>query len=265
MENIESKYRVNSVHKAFQIIECLSKESPRGMTQTELQKVTRLKKATLFVLIATLLENKVVRYDEGTKQYRLGFRLTSWAGAVDAGNDLKQTGYKYLEKLTTLTLETSHLAVLDGNEIIFIDKVESSEPLKMSSKVGSRHSLDAPATAKAIFAFLEPKIQEKLLASMKFEKLTSNTVTGKEQYLQRTAEAIHLGYAIDDEEILPGTRCVAAPVFNGNGKVCAAIGITAPAIRLTRERVSEVGEIIKKVARGLSEELGFVTAIEQVA
>jgi DNA-binding IclR family transcriptional regulator len=252
----QEKYRVNSVYRVVQIMDCLARASAEGLTRPELQASLNLKKSTLFVLLATLLDLKMVTFNDISKRYRLGTRVLLWAGEAEKANELRYIGLKHLEKLTGITRETSHLAVLDGNEILFIEKVESLEPLKMSSTVGARHPLQAPAPAKVLFAFQDREIRNKLAGEIKFKKHTENSIRSKKEYMERALETARTGFAVDDEELLIGTRCLAGPVFNRQNKICAAIGITAPALRFTRERIPEMASSVLKVAREFSFELG---------
>jgi DNA-binding IclR family transcriptional regulator len=251
-----NKYNVNSVSKALAIVELLSRRAPKGLTMPEMEAPLKIKKSTLFVLLATLVNESLLTFNETTRQYCLGLKLFEWGSSAAKGLELKALSTPFLEALTERTRETSHLAVLDGPGVLFIEKVESPEPLKMSSSVGARFSLHAPATAKVLFAFQEDTIRKKLLDKMTYRRYTKNTIRSRKAYLKQTDKTARLGYAIDDEEVLEGTRCIAGPVFDRYNKICAALGITAPANRLTRDRIPETAEKVMKAAQALSLALG---------
>jgi IclR family acetate operon transcriptional repressor len=251
-----NKYNVNSVSKALAIVELLSRSAPKGLTMPEMEGPLKIKKSTLFVLLATLVNESLLTFNETTRQYCLGLKLFEWGSAAAKGLELKAPAFPFLEALTESTRETSHLAVLDNAEVMFIEKVESPEPLKMSSSVGARFPLHAPATAKVLFAFQEKAAQKKLLDKMTFRGFTKNTIRSRKEYLKEIEKTARLGYAVDNEEILAGTRCIAGRVFDRYNKICTAVGITAPANRLTRDRIPETAEKVMKTAKALSQALG---------
>jgi IclR family transcriptional regulator, KDG regulon repressor len=249
-------YRVNSVYKAVQIVDALAAASPQKLTMPQLEKRLRLRKSTLYVLLSTLTDERLVSFDGVTRQYCLGPKLSDWAGAAGLGDgDLKTLALRSLQELTERTRETSHLAVLDGNQVMFIEKVESPEPLKMSSRVGSRFPLHMPATAKCLVAFQSEEEKTRLMKRMDFKACTRNTLSGPKAYQKALGKAKRNGYAVDNEEIYMGTRCIAAPVFDADQKVIAAIGITAPASRFRRADIPRMARIVKGCAAGLSESL----------
>lgn len=249
------QYQVNSVFKAINIVQFLTDKAPKGFTMAELQQNLGLKKSTLFVLLNTLVSERLITLNEESRLYYPGNRLLEWGSAVGKGNNLQSLAPAFLEKLTAQTRETSHVAVLDSDKIMFIDKVESPEPLKMSTNVGARLPLHYPATAKAIFAYLSPEKQAKLLKTMTFERMTANTITSSHGFMAHIENVKSQGYAIDNEEVYIGTRCAAAPVFNAQGRVVAAIGITAPALRFKQEDIPRMAAIVKEIAADYSKHL----------
>ncbi|MBL8025446.1 MAG: IclR family transcriptional regulator [Fibrobacteres bacterium] len=250
METLSARtYNVNSVEKAVKIIQYVSDNvTSSGLSMIELQKALNIKKSTLFVLLATLVRERILNCNTDTHRYFAGNRLLEWGSAVGRQMDLKSLAPRFLQELTERTRETSHLAILDGDKIIFVDKVESPEPLKMSTSVGVRLPLHTPATAKSIVAFQNNETREMLIESINFEKQTDNTIKNADQYREVLLQVNQRGYSLDNEEIFVGTRCAAAPILNRKGIAVAAIGITAPALRFTTDKIDEMVAIIKDVA-----------------
>jgi DNA-binding IclR family transcriptional regulator len=152
--------------------------------------------------------------------------------------------------------ETVHLAVLDRTEVLYIERVEALRSLTMGSKLGGRNPVYCTALGKAILAY-SPDIEvEQILAACRMEARTRNTFTSA-LALKRELERIRdRGYAIDDEEIEDGIRCVSAPILNSVNRAVAAISVSGPSSRITPNRFELIGKTIVKAARELSAHVG---------
>jgi DNA-binding IclR family transcriptional regulator len=149
-----------------------------------------------------------------------------------------------------------HLAVLDRAEVLYMERVEAQRSLTMGSKLGGRNPVYCTALGKAILAH-SPAIEvEQILAACRMEARTRNTFTSA-LALKRELERIRdRGYAIDDEEIEDGIRCVSAPILNRTNRAVAAISVSGPSSRITPNRFELIGKTVLKAAREVSGYIG---------
>jgi DNA-binding IclR family transcriptional regulator len=162
----------------------------------------------------------------------------------------------FLEGLVHDSGETGHLAVLDGGEAIYIERVEALRALRVPSAIGRGYPAHATNLGKVLLADLSRERVEEIVAERGLAAYTPHTITGLEE-LEAELERIRvLGYAIDNEEYDEGLRCIGAPVRDHSGHVVAALGIGGPVTRITPDRVDELAELVMTAARGLSRRLG---------
>ncbi|CCM78292.1 IclR family transcriptional regulator [Rhizobium mesoamericanum] len=154
---------------------------------------------------------------------------------------VKEAWRPALEQLVTETLECAHMAVLVDQRVWYIDKVDSSLPLKVDHPVGALSPLHCTALGKAFLAF-GGAVSEGPLAS--YTPRTLTTRRALEEEITRTRAR---GYAVDDEEFAFGIRCVARPVYDEDGRMIAAIGVSGPSVRVSDQRLAELGKIVSSV------------------
>ncbi|MDQ8183827.1 IclR family transcriptional regulator [Pelagicoccus sp. SDUM812005] len=175
-----------------------------------------------------------------------------------AGNiDLRAAARPVLQALTSSSDETCHLAVWDQGRALIIEVSECSHPLSAASKPGTRAYVHASSTGKVLLAYLFIEELESVWAPQDRVSLTRNTTTSVQGLRAELAKVLKNGYALDDEEYHVGVRCVAAPVFSSDGRVCAGVGITASSARFTKRRVGELSKLVKQAAADISRLLGW--------
>jgi DNA-binding IclR family transcriptional regulator len=165
-------------------------------------------------------------------------------------------GRPILQKLWTATGETVNLAILDGQQILYLDVIESSHTFRLSSQVGVRRPVYCTALGKAMISQLPADELKELLASLTFERFTPHTLTQPAKLCKELEKMRSQGYAVDDEEAVLGARCVAAPIFDANNKVVAAVSVSGPLTRVTAEKAPMIGALLKKAAHAISRRLG---------
>jgi DNA-binding IclR family transcriptional regulator len=162
--------------------------------------------------------------------------------------------------LSETVKETVHLVVLDRGKALYIDKVDlhpKASGLQMVSRLGSRISLHCSSVGKILLAYMQTTEAEKLISGIGLDKRTSNTITDPKKLMRHLSLIRENGYAIDDEENEEGIRCVAAPIRNGSGRVEAAVSISGPTTRITRERIeTDLKNRICETAMGISAQMG---------
>jgi IclR family KDG regulon transcriptional repressor len=251
---------VQAIERATLILDTLSQKA-RGVSLKELSAEVALPKGTTHRLLASLAYFGYVRQDLGTRDYLLGFRLVELGNRLLNQLDLRTEAKPLLLELGRKVKETVHLVILDQNDVLYIDKVESDENpggLRMASRIGSRTQAHSCAVGKVLLADLSEDQLDEYITQQGLPKLTERTLTDPAQ-LKEHLEVVRMqGYAVDDEENEQGIRCVAAPIRNESGKVIAATSISGPAIRITRERIRDtLQREIMETAASISSRLGF--------
>ncbi len=248
------RYLVAAVERALGILENVD-GSLRGTGVSELSRRLGLGKSTVHRLCATLEHRGYLVRDPHTGRYRLSLRLFQIGSAALSELDLPRRALPALEALAAAVEETVHLAVLDGDEIVFIAKVDSPHPLRLYSQVGRRSPAHCTALGKVLLAHAAPEVRSRILARP-LRRYTATTITDPAM-LERTLEDVRRrGYAVDDQEFEEGIRCVAAPVRDYTGRVVAALSVSAPAARLPRARFPALAEHVIAAAGQVSHALG---------
>lgn len=242
-----------TVDKALRILELLEEGDLRLV---DLAARLDEHKSNVQRLLATLQRHGFVRQDERTKRYSLGMGILHLASATLAKMDLRDAARETMQRLGDLTGETIHLGVYDEPHVVYIDKIESTFPIRMYSRIGARAESYCTGVGKAILAFLDEYQFERYLGMVDFTRFTPRTITSAEG-LREELERIRLrGYALDEQEHEEGVRCVAAPVFSFDGRVAGSVSVTAPAFRKSEKEVRSLSPTVLEAAKRISNNLG---------
>ncbi len=254
---MEDRYAIRSVDRAIDILECVAGENG-VLTVDQIAAATGLPKTTAFRVLATLAARRLVERDEQTGAYRLGM-LSLVIGARAMGDlDLRRSARPHLEQLVADTGETVHLSILSDDKALCIDKLDASRSMRMASFVGFLDPLHCSGVGKALLAFQDEPTRAQLLARMQLEPHTPHTITDRPGLVAQIDEIRARGYAIDDEEIEEGLRCVAAPIRDHSGHVVAAVSISGPTTRVTEENLKTLANAVESCAQTISRELGVL-------
>lgn len=242
-----------TVNKALRILELLEEEDLRLVDLAE-----RLgeHKSNVKRLLATLQRHGFVRQDERTKRYSLGMGILHLASATLAKMDLRDAARETMQHLGDLTGETIHLGVYDEPHVVYIDKIESTFPIRMYSRIGARAECYCTGVGKAILAFLEDYQFERYLDMVELTRFTPRTIMSTEGLREELARTRLRGYALDEQEHEEGVRCVAAPVFGFDGRVAGSISVTVPAFRQSEKGLRNLAPTVVEAADGISGRLG---------
>jgi len=253
-----------ALEKAIDILEAVG-ERPDGMSQTDLTARLALPRTTVYRLLATLVARGLLRRDPVRKVYCLGFRCFEMARQAYANPDLAAAAAAELRALRDLTGETSYLAALDGLEVISLERYDGAHSQRSSAVLGQRKPAYCTSQGKAILSALDAATRDALVRDMVLKPLTPLTITDRRRLQAELKITAARGYAIDDEEIVLGVRCVGAPVVDPAGKVRGAISVAGPAWRLTRERVELLGPELADAARRIGAQLPFLPLVASAA
>jgi DNA-binding IclR family transcriptional regulator len=248
-----TRNRSSSLRRALTIIDFVAEFTgdSGGPRLAEISAGVGLNKTTILRLLAPLLDDGLITYTADSARYRLGPR-TAYLGSVYLERlDLRDIARETLVALVEESGETAHLVVLEGLEVVYVDKVESPSQVRMYSRVGSRLPAYCTSVGKAFLAHL-PQSMIPRVAENGMPRRTPNTITTEEGLRAELAAIREQGFAVDDVENELGIRCVGAAVFDHANAPVAAISISGPDTRVTRDRVPELGGLISRAAIELS-------------
>jgi IclR family acetate operon transcriptional repressor len=248
-------YQVPMAFRVLKIFEAFQARGPR-LFLTEVMELCHIPKASAFRLLETLRSAGYLARDEN-RRYRLTYKLIEIAAVAQQRDPLRRQALPVMEQLHAELSETINLGILEENQIVYAEVLESPQPLRMVPRIGARACFHATALGKAIATWLPPETIDSLLQNVKLQKFTPKTITTKEAFRRELARIRDLGYAIDDEEETSGCICVAAPVFDGRSRVVCAISASGPGSRMPRSRVAQVGRHVRDACGELSRKLGF--------
>lgn len=223
----------------------------------EIVEATGLNKSTAFNLISTMEYWGFLEQDETTKAYRLGTHLMRLGEIARKSVAIIDLARPYMEKLRDEVNETVQLARLQGAFTVYLEKVESDQPIKTYSQRGDMLPAYATGLGKAMLAYKgEDYVLQHFSGSLK--RFTGSTIGSGEQLLEALREIRREGISKDDGEYIDDLVCYAAPIFDYRGRVEYAISVSVPSYRLSGEKEEAIQRGIRQKAGLISRELGYM-------
>jgi IclR family transcriptional regulator, KDG regulon repressor len=247
---------INSLSRGVQIMRLLA-DQPAGLGVTQLADRLNVDPSTAYRLLATLEQHGFAAQDAGTKKYSLGYGVLEIASGVLSRLSVVEIAQSHVRAIAVSTGENTHLAVRDRQSAVFVGCEPATGMLRVETTLGKAEPLHCTAVGKALLVdFTRAELLD-LFGDKPLQRFTSHTITTIDELETELVRARRLGYAFDDEELHSGVRCISAPVRDRAGRIVAAFGISSPSVRLTRERIGEIGEQICASARAISAQLGY--------
>lgn len=248
---------VQSIERAFAIIELLDARGELGIA--DISRLLSLERSTVHRIVSTIKKLGYLNQNPLNHKYSNSFRFFEIGNDVVKRLGLRQQASPFLRELSEKTHEAVNLAILDGDRVIYIDKIESQSTIKVDLSVGKRFPAYCTGLGKVLLAYLpETKILE-IVGPPPFQKYTENTVVSLEQLLSQLREIRTRELAWDNEEYVQGLFCIAAPVRGSSGDVVAALSVALPKFLYAEEprKIESVGVLLLDVARRFSRSLGY--------
>ncbi len=246
---------VQSLTRGLQILETLG-DAEGGLTLTDIARRVALPASTAHRLLTTLEKLDYVYRAGDLGLWYVGLQAFTVGSSFLASRDFVAQSHVSMRRLMEQSGETANLAILDGTEAVFIAQVQCREMMRILVKLGSRVPLHASGVGKAIFAALPDEQVDAILKVKGLPRITEHTVTVPETMWAVLKAIRQRGWSFDDEEHAPGTRCVAASIFDEHAEPLAAISLAGPASRLPDERIRQLGPIVAHAAEELTRKLG---------
>ena len=243
---------LSSVKKALELLDHFTVERPE-LGLAEISREVDAHKSSVFRVLTTLNAAGFLEKDSLSGKYRLGLKILDLAGRVWGRYDIRQISAPFMEELARQTEEVIHLAVLDGADIVYLEKKGQGQILTVATRVGGRNPAYASSMGKILLADLSESELKGILGQGKLKKLTPNTIDEIPKLIKELASIRKQGFALDNEETFPGIRCVGAPIRDARGRVIAAVSATVPAQRMDDKRIRELWRLVTNTARMISE------------
>jgi IclR family KDG regulon transcriptional repressor len=245
---------LKSVQKTFNVLEILCNQGETGVS--EIARRLAVGRSTAHRLLATLIDLGYVEKTAKTNRYVPTLKMFEIGVATINRTKLQSVSRPFLVMLSTDFKETINLGIIDKGEVVYIDKIESPQSLRMDIKIGSRVPAFCTALGKAMLAYSDESEMKEFIQAQKIPAHTNRTATSITSFKDSLLKIRKQGYAIDEEEFIEGVRCIAAPIKNYTGRVVAALSISGPSIRMTYEKLAQLKDPLINATWEISKKLG---------
>jgi len=248
-------YDITSLQRGLRLLHLFS-ESPRGLTAKQVAGLSQLPVSTVHRFLANLVTASFLSCD-GDGHYHLGIACFAIGQAAAGQLDIRRLSLPYLTELNQQTRETIHLTVRHGLAAVYVEKLDSPEPLRIHSRIGAGVPLYCTAVGKILLAYTPVEELDRILSELRIKRLTPNTVGNLQELKGELYRVRKNGYACDLEEHEMHIRCLAAPIWDHTGSVRSSLSITAPAVRMPVTRLRQVAPLIQDAGLQISRQLGY--------
>jgi DNA-binding IclR family transcriptional regulator len=241
-----------SVGRALHLLAALE-AGPKSLD--ELALGAEVHKTTVLRLLRTLEADRFVTHDEHHR-YALGSRLFDLANSALAQRDVRSVVRPHLEALNRATGQTVHLATLEGSDIVYVDKIDAQQGVRMYSRVGLTAPVHCTAVGKVLVGDLDDAGRARVVAGLDLAPFTDRTITDRAAFSRELETVRAQGFGVDHEEHESFINCIGAPVRDGSGRAVAAISISVPTLSLDHAGVVALLPMLRRATIGASADLG---------
>ncbi len=251
----EGKVVVQSIERALRILSLFRAEPALGLT--DIARAMGLAKSTTYGLLATLENGNILEQDLSSGKYRLGIALLELGGLFSERLDLRREAEPIMRELVEKFSETVQLSVLEGREVVYVERVEAPTSLKLNTYIGMRAPATCTATGKMLLSSLPDRALDVLLKAGPLPAKTARSIVGMKPLKVQLKKIREQGYSVDNEESEIGLRGVAAGVHDRVGRMVAAMSLGGPTTRVTPEVLPDFIRAIQGGAAAISARLGY--------
>jgi DNA-binding IclR family transcriptional regulator len=246
-------YQIASLQKGIKVLELLAQHGELSVSETA--RLMDTNRAGSHRFISTLKDLGYVEKNS-TGKYQPTLKIMRLAVKISNRFEIRNIAKPYMHKLSVMYKETINLGYLKNQEIIHIDKIDSLEVLRMDSALGDKAPAYCTGLGKSILAFLPEHELEYYFENIELKKIAPNTISDKKKLKAELSRIRENRYAIDDEEMVPGLRCIAAPIFDHNSYPAYALSVSGPSMRLTLQTAGKIKQNLLDVCSELSAIMG---------
>jgi len=253
-------YNITALQRGLKLLNLFAK-AEGGLTATQVMKCSGLPTSTVHRFLVNLESGGFLNStSHGT--FHLGIACFALGQAALAHLDIRRLSFPYLQEINQRTRETIHLTLRHDLSAVYIEKLDSPEPLRIYSRIGAAVPLHCTAVGKVMLAYMPAEDQAATLAKLELERATQNTISNLQELQNHLQRVRRNGYAWDLEENEVHIRCVAAPIWDHAGTVNASLSITGPAVRMPLARMRQLAPLVQQAGLKISRELGFQPAAQ---
>ena len=253
----KSEYIIQAVSHALDLLEQFHDDVDE-LGVTELSKRLKLHKNNVFRLLATLESRNYIEQNKVTENYRLGLKTLELGQTFIKQMGLLRQSRPVLESLVAACNETTYVAILKDLNIVYLDVVETDLTVRVVPRVGSRLPAYCTAAGKVQIAYMTDEELDAYLQPRDLKPFTEYTIVDRDALKKNLREIAEQGYAIDNEELDLGVRCVGAPIRDYTRRIVGAVSISGPSMRFNDERLEkELIPLVKKAGEEISSKLGY--------
>jgi DNA-binding IclR family transcriptional regulator len=245
---------VKSLHKVLDVIDLIAESGSTGVRH--LSTMSGYPLATTYRIVSTLAKRGYLKQDPVTKTYALSMRFVELGNGVQQQFNLTAIARPHLERLKRTTGESANLAVLDGEEAVYLDQVRSDHMLQLFTRLGAKVPLYSTGVGKVMLSDWSDREVDEYLAKTPLKGFTTHTITNAEAIRAELNKIRKQGFSVDNEEMEEGVRCVAALICDHKRRCVGAVSLSGAAMRVTTERLPEFGKAVTACAQAISSDLG---------
>lgn len=248
----------STLERGLRIFEAFTSASPKMRLQ-EIAKKTGLPGVTVFRFIRTLMKLGYISHDRASKTYSLTPRILSLGFTVLSSVELRDVALPYLEELSRITNQNVNLGIMDGSEVVYIERIKRRQMLSIELYVGSRMNMYRTSIGRAILAFLSPGEFQTIFAAILKDAEAVKYIGAEGELLTKVLEETRKnGYALTDGAFIPGVRTIAVPIFNAKGSVEGAVNMPVFSHMVSLETLTtEYFPLLRETAEKISEARGY--------
>lgn len=247
---------IASVRNALNVLN-LFDDNHSELGNIEIARMLDMNPATVAGLVYTLKKSKYLDQNPENRKYRLGVKILERASVLLNQLDLRKISAPYLEELRDWCGESVNLGVLNHGNVVYIERLFGLHSLGIRTELGKQSPIHSTALGKAILSQLPDEEINAILRDYHFTPLTPYTITDKQIFIQELKDTRNRGYSLDDQENEIGGRCIGVAILNHQMYPVAAISISIPIQRLSREQIPEYSQKLRMTAETISKNLGF--------
>lgn len=242
----------------FMVVLQVIADNPGKLDIARLAKAVPFPRATVYRIVTALIAEGLVSQNGENGTYTLGHRLILFASKSWETSDLRTTARPFIEALRNTTSETVHLAVPSGNGMAYIDKLESPNAVRMTTRIGARVEFHSTSVGKAYLSALPEQTARDIIATLELRAHTAHTFTDPKAFEAEIRKTKERGYSYDHEENEPDIRCFGSPIFDRSGEPIAGVSISIPLYRYKEERHNYYATLIRETAAAISASLSTI-------
>lgn len=248
-------YNITALQRGLRVLKIFAGHET-GLSAKKVGVLSGLPVSTVHRLLMNLQSAHFLTTDS-SGIYHLGLSCIVLGQSAHAQMDLRRVSFPFLEELNHRTRETVHLTVRQGLSAVYVEKLDSPEPLRIHSRIGASVPLHCTAVGKVLLAHLPGPELDKILGQLDLRRFTENTLGSLQQLQTELSRVQRDGFACDLEEHELHIRCVAAPIWDHRGACNASLSLTGPLVRMPTARIREVAPLIREIGMRISRELGY--------